>query len=311
MVNSIGVDDVDVITATMTAELSDVYFSKKEGVHHIINILCDLFEEKRLLFLDVYGNLLTPETAKAKYLTVAAANWYAIGWLAAQFSDNCIAIDMGSTSTSVVPVLGGKVRPKGLNDLEKLMVGELIYTGALRTNIISLVSHLPFKGKLVPVSSEYFAQTGDIHLLLGNISERDYIVDTPDGRGITRREASARLARVICGDLEIVPNDEIIEMARYIYRAQIRYVAKGLSRFKRNHNINEDIPVYVMGLGGNFVVVPALKQVGYKDIRLFSDYVGIEASRAAPSFALALMGFELLEGGDSIGCIIKNRRKLE
>ena len=285
------------IAITMTAELSDVYFSKREGVLHIISTIENIFPKENIVLLTVDGKLIATDEAIKNPLEVAAANWYATGWLASKLSENCLVLDTGSTTTSIIPVLNGRVAAKGKNDLEKLMLGELVYTGVLRTNIPAITHYLPYRNTMVPVSSEYFAQSGDVHIILGNITEEQYTVDTPDGRGCSHIEAAARLARVICADLDLVTMDEIHEIAKYIYEKQVKQIIEGLERLFKNHNVNFRLyPAYVTGLGGEFLAKVALGKFGFKDIRRLSDYIGFEAAKATPAYAVALMGLEYLIG---------------
>ncbi|MBS7656254.1 H4MPT-linked C1 transfer pathway protein [Candidatus Bathyarchaeota archaeon] len=287
---------INLLALTMTAELSDVYFSKKEGVLHILNIVENVFSNIDVKVLSVKGKLLTIEEGRKNALEVAAANWFATGWLASKLSKDCVVVDVGSTTTSIIPVLKGEVAAKGLNDLEKLMIGELVYTGVLRTNVAAIVSQVPIKGKLIDVSSEFFAQSGDIHLILGNIKPSDYTVDTPDGRGTSLSEAAARIARVVCADLDLLTLNEAKAIAKYVYKAQIQQIVKGLRKLIKNFPALKFKPAYTAGLGGKILAWKALKKAGFKDLRDLSTFIGVNEAKAAPAFSLALMGAEFLEG---------------
>jgi hypothetical protein len=76
-----------------------------------------------------------------------------------------------------------------------------------------------------PVSSEYFAASADVHLVLGHIASEDYSTDTPDTKEKTRIAALRRLARVVCADL-----DEIGEHGAYQIAAQFWNAQKDLIR---------------------------------------------------------------------------------
>jgi probable H4MPT-linked C1 transfer pathway protein len=287
----------DLINLTMTAELSDVYFSKKEGVNHVLETMERVFSKEEIKVLDFYGNLLSIDKAKEDPLKVAAANWFATGWLVSRLSKDCIAVDVGSTTTSIIPVLNGKVVAKGKNDLEKLAFGELVYTGALRTNVATIVSCIPLRGFLIPVSSEFFAQSGDVHLVLGNLKPEEYIVDTPDGRGVSILEASARIARVLCADLEMLSFNEIKSIANYIYEAQLNQILNGLKMLLKSFKVNFRTKLaYTTGLGREFLASKALKKAGFNHIKDLSDFIGVMGAKATPAFALALMGSEFLKG---------------
>ena len=221
---------LDGVGVTMTAELSDVYTTKREGVNHILSCVFQAFPDVPIYVLNTDAKMMPFEVAKKEPLRVAAANWAATGWLVAKKLKNCVVLDVGSTSTSIIPVVNSKVAARGKTDLDKLICGELVYTGSLRTNVVSIVHSIPVRKGLADVASELFALSGDVHLLLGNITKEDYSSETADGRGKTIPDALARIARVVCADSEMLTKQEIIKMAKYISDKQIKQVVEGLSK---------------------------------------------------------------------------------
>jgi len=293
--NSATIDGVGI---TMTAELSDVYWSKREGVNHILDCATQVFTDVPTFVLNVDAKLISVESARKKPLEVAAANWMATGWMISQMIENCLIVDVGSTTTSVIPVINAKVVAEGRTDLEKLLSGELIYTGALRTNVAAIVNWIPIRGKNASISSELFAQSGDVHLLLNHIREEDYTVETADGRGKTRDEAMARLARVVCADIDMLNEHEIINMARFVFETQVEQIAKGLEQVCEGmkKQLQKDILVVVSGLGRNFLAKKAAEKAGFKKIIDLGELLGVGAAYMSPSVGVALMVASRLEG---------------
>jgi probable H4MPT-linked C1 transfer pathway protein len=289
---------LDGVGLTMTAELSDAYRTKREGVHHILGCLEQVLDGVPGFVLDVEAVLRTVEAARRDPLAVAAANWAATGWMVSQRVRDCIIVDIGSTSTSIIPVVDGEIAARGRNDLEKLMNGELVYTGSLRTNVAAIVDSISLRGGQARVSSELFAQSGDVHLILGNIGGGDYTVDTADGREGTRAEAMARLARVVCADIEMLSEREIVDIAKQVYEGQVEQVAGGLKQvydglkpvFKR------EPPVVVTGLGREFLAKAAAQRVGFREIVDLGEVMGADAALVSPSVGVALMTASRLEG---------------
>lgn len=259
---------VDAVGLTMTAELSDAYQTKREGVAHILSCAQEVFAGLPVFVLDVESSLRSIEAAKSEPLRVAAANWVATGWMVSQGTKTCVIVDVGSTSTSIIPVIDGHVSAVGKTDLQKLMFGELVYSGSLRTNVATIVDSVPLRGGKVRVSSEIFAQSGDIHLILGNIGEGEYTTETADGRGKTRREALARLARVVCADIEMLTEEEIVQIAEYVHREQVEQVAEGLSQvYSRVKSLTpKKVPVVVTGIGKEFIARAAGQKIGVDEI---------------------------------------------
>ncbi len=295
LVNSTDLDGVGV---TMTAELSDAYWTKKEGVNHILDCATQVFTDVPISVLNVEAGLLSLEDARKEPLKVASANWAATGWMISQVIKTCLVVDVGSTTTSIIPIINGKIAAEGRTDLEKLQNGELVYSGALRTNVATIVNFIPIRGRMAGVSSELFAQSGDVHLLLDNIKEREYTAETMDGRGKTKKEAMARLARVVCADIDMLTEQEIVAMTKFVYGKQVEQIARGLTQvYERiKHLIQGKHVVVITGFGRNFLAKKAAEKAGFTDIVDVEDVLGAEAAVVSPSVGVALMVASDLEG---------------
>jgi probable H4MPT-linked C1 transfer pathway protein len=284
-------DTIDVVGVTMTAELSDVYQTKREGVKHILGCVREAFEDVPIYVLNTDASLESHEEALAAPLGVASANWAATGWLVSQYFENCVVVDIGSTSTSIIPVIAGKVAAQGKTDLEKLSCGELVYTGSLRTNLAAIVQSVPVKGAVATVSSELFALSGDVHIIIGNITSEQYTSETADGRGKTRPEAFARLARLVCADTQMLTEQELTTLAQYIYEKQVQQVTAGLTQvYKRAKKLaSTKVPVLVAGLGKDFLARKAAERVGADVVMDLGELLPKEGSFAVPAVGVALM----------------------
>jgi probable H4MPT-linked C1 transfer pathway protein len=307
-----GNAEVDGVGLTMTAELSDAYQTKREGVTHVLACAAEAFAGLPVFVLDVASSLRSMEAAKSEPLKVAAANWAATGWMVAQLVKTCVAVDVGSTSTSIIPVVDGRVSAAGKTDLEKLMVGELVYTGSLRTNVAAIVGSVPLRGGTARVSSELFAQSGDVHLVLGDIAEGEYTTATADGRGRTRREALARLARVVCADIEMLTEEEIVQIARYVRERQVEQVAEGLSQvYSRVKSLaTAEVPVVVTGIGKEFVARAAAQKIGVGEI------IDLEKVCLGDAFVYRMhnspsLQSDLVKGSPAVGVALMVASKLE
>jgi probable H4MPT-linked C1 transfer pathway protein len=215
-----------------------------------------------------------------------------------QLTENCVVVDAGSTTTSIIPLINGVVSAAGKTDMEKLLNGELVYTGCLRTNVAAIVNSLPVRGGVCQVSSELFATSGDVHLILGNITEEEFTVETADGKGKTRMEALARLARVVCADVEMLSEQEIVDIAQYIYDKQVAQVANGLSqvynRIKQSPEV--EFAAVVTGLGKNFLARAAAQKIGFPSIVDLDELVQSDMANASAAVGVALMTASKLIG---------------
>jgi hypothetical protein len=252
-------EKIDAIGVSMTAELVDAYKTKKEGVIDIATKSDNFFSVPvgfvgQEGILDISGVLKDP-------MKVAAANWIATAPLAAKIEPDCILIDIGSTTTDIIPIINGQECAKGRSDLERLKTGELVYSGTLRTNVATIAEKVPLDGTMVRIASELFAITADIHLILGNIIEKDYSCDTMDGTGKSVDECMRRISRIVCGDLDVLNQEEITDIAEYIYSVQVKRITEALLEVSERNNIYN---VVTTGIGMDIIGYRACESAGLR-----------------------------------------------
>ena len=146
---------------TMTGEIADCFSDRREGVKHIVGSCSLAAGENEVVFYSVDGTLLGADKAIHQPLQVAASNWHALARFAGSLapSRRSWLIDIGSTTTDIVPLAYGQPIPQGMTDWDRLLCGELS-TGIERTPIPALVRSLPHRGITRPVASECFATSG-------------------------------------------------------------------------------------------------------------------------------------------------------
>ena len=207
---------------TMTAELSQAFRTKREGVGFVLDALESVFSSDSLHVYTVPGEFVRPQAARSRSLEVAASNWSAMArWVARRIS-SCILVDVGSTTTDLIPIVEGEVRAEGKTDPDRLRSGELVYTGSIRTPVEAVATRVPLGSGSAGVSAEGFALMGDVHVWLGRLSPEDFTSPTPDGRPATREYAGERLARVVCGDREVLDEQAITGIAMAACRSAAR-----------------------------------------------------------------------------------------
>ncbi len=265
----------DIVAVTMTAELSDAYKTKAEGVRHILGCVGDV-TDSRVYVLSNNGELLSIKGAKRDPYSVASANWIASAIYIAKNFKTGILIDTGSTTTDIIPFKNGKIIAKGRNDTERLQNDELLYTGALRTNISEILNSVPVNGKKTKTASEFFANTADVYRVLGNITEKQYTCETADNRGKSKKECMARLARIVCADMNTLSGNEIMEIADYTKEKQIMQISDSIKKISRKYKIRNAI---ITGTG-KFLAFEAAKRAGIAEIT---------ESDIDPTLALAFM----------------------
>ncbi|HTY14099.1 MAG TPA: hydantoinase/oxoprolinase family protein [Methanoregulaceae archaeon] len=212
----------DRAAVVMSGELADCFINKIEGIRWICSQVSDAFPGAVF-----YGTDARFHQGPVREL--AAANWLVSADFLRERYPESVLVDIGSTTTDIIP-LSRFDNLLGLGDLERLQRGYLLYTGMLRTTIPALVRSVTIDGNDTPVSSEYFACSGDAHLLLGHIDPKNYTTATPDGKGTDLDATRRRLARVVCADPEEIGTDGIARIALAFCRAQEDLISAGIRR---------------------------------------------------------------------------------
>jgi probable H4MPT-linked C1 transfer pathway protein len=277
--------DIAAHAVTMTAELSQMFRTKREGVAFVLDAITTAFPSVQVRVFTVDGRFVSDREARLDPLAVGAANWAATARVAAWRHPDAVLIDIGTTSTDVIPIAGGAVVAVGFTDPERLASGELVYTGGVRTPAEAIARRVPFRGRLAGVSAEGFALAGDAHLWRGTLSPGDYTSPTPDGRPATREFAGERLARVVCADREMLDDAGISAIAGALAHAQIQQVAEAIRRVAARH---PSLRTAVVTGVGEFLASAAAAVAGLAVVPLASD-IGDAAARCAPAASVALL----------------------
>jgi hypothetical protein len=286
LARAVGAQSGDAHAVTMTAELSQAFRTKRDGVRFVLDHVLAAFPDALVRVHTVDGRFIDAAAAREAPLAVAAANWAATARLVGQSWPNAVLIDVGSTTTDITPIVDGAIAARGRTDPERLREGELVYTGALRTPAEAIASTVPLRGGPAGVAAEGFAVAGDVHLWRGQLAPSDYSIPTPDGRPATREFAGERLARVVCADRDMLDEDAISVIADSLWAAQVDRIAGAIARIVRREAWAERGPAVVTGLG-DFLAAEAARRAGLQVTHL-SERWG-RAARHAPAAAIALL----------------------
>ncbi len=290
--NHFTLDIIDIISITITAELSDAFQTKREGIITILKALEQVFDKEKMFFINVDGIFLEFSEVLHNPHSIAAANWVSTALFLGYYVSKAILIDAGSTTIDIIPILNSIPVNVGRNDVERIMYHELIYTGGLRATIPSITHFVPYKGKLIRISFEKFALVSDVHLILQNISEKEYINETADNRSKSLENCYARLSRIICMDIETISKEELTTIAHYIYQKQLELIKSEMQLFikslhKRLPEFKKSIPFIITGLSADFLIKKVLNELGYSQIKYYDEVTKIPEKISSSAFAIA------------------------
>jgi len=276
---------------TMTGEMVDLFPDREAGVSTLVEHLGEALGPD----VQFFGGSEWLESAKAKraWQQVASANWLATAQCIARCVDEALLIDIGSTTTDVIPIRAGRVDARARTDAARLETSELIYLGVVRTPLCALAQRVRFRGGASNVMNEWFATSADVYRLTGELDARFDQHDAADHRGKDRPATCARLARMIGRDAREAAEAEWIELARTFRDAQVRLIADGVQEVLAASALSIEAPVIAAGCG-DFLVREIARRLHRTciDIDRVLDMNGRVAHWArtcAPSVAVALL----------------------
>jgi probable H4MPT-linked C1 transfer pathway protein len=278
---------------TMTGELVDLFDNRAEGVARLIEAMAQAFPGDRLLIYGGAAGFLAPEAAAGRPVDIASANWHAGVRFAAGHLAQGLFVDIGSTTSDIVPFRDGAVRAAGAGDGERLAAEELVYTGATRTPVMAVAEEVPFQGARQGLMAEVFATMADVHRLTGGLPEDADQLPAADGRDKSVLASSRRLARMLGRDLESAAPDAWARVAGYLAERQLQRLWQACQRVLSRDLLDHDAPLVAAGVG-RFLAPELARRLGRPMIDFGQLVEGppeaVEgAARSAPATAVALL----------------------
>jgi (4-(4-[2-(gamma-L-glutamylamino)ethyl]phenoxymethyl)furan-2-yl)methanamine synthase len=273
----------------MTGELADTFASRADGVEKLTAAAV-----RELGGVAIYAGragFVAPERAARHVEDIASGNWHATAALVAKRERAALLIDMGSTTTDIVPVANGAIAARAYTDAERLAAGELVYTGLVRSFVMAVAERAPFAGAWTALIHENFATMADVHRLLGNLEEGADQMPTADGRGKTPQASRARLARMVGRDADGA--EDYIALARWFAEAQIRTIVDAAMLVLSRGDLEARAPIVAAGIGTKIIAEVARRlgraHVGFETLLDVAAGARAQASLCAPAAALALL----------------------
>jgi (4-(4-[2-(gamma-L-glutamylamino)ethyl]phenoxymethyl)furan-2-yl)methanamine synthase len=279
---------------TMTGELADTFSSRAEGVERLTAAALHELAPSRVIVYAGRAGFVAASDAANHVSDIASANWFASASLVGRLIESSLFMDMGSTTTDIVPIVNGAVAACGYTDAERLAKGELVYTGLVRSFLMATAEQVPFAGSWTNLIHENFSNMADVHRILGTLPDGADQMASSDGRAKTLDASEARLARIVGRDSDDADSTAWIALARYFAEAQIRSVTDGSMLVLSRGDLPASAPVVGAGIGAGL-----LREVARRLSRDYIDFntlievspdVGSTVSSVAPAASVAILG---------------------
>ena len=283
------------LAVTMTGELADCFSSRAEGVEYIVKSVVAATDGRHLRFYRTDGKFVAAPVATREPNLVASSNWHALGQYATRWAKGTgIVIDVGSTTTDILPITDGKLANIGQDDTQRLIHSELVYTGVERSSVAGIVRNVPYHGEHCPVMNELFATSGDVFLLTDDLTESKSNRRTADGEPATKSAARRRLGRMIgAADGEFNHRDAAL-IAQHVVDAQVQLISDALHVVETR--LDESPQHMIIAGQGEFLAARVIRTLGLHEKRKvisLGKRLGPRVSRAAPAYALAKIAEEV------------------
>lgn len=281
------------LALTMTGELADCFTTKAEGVAHILKAFTVAADGRHTRVYLTNGKLVSLQTALRQPLLAAASNWHALASFAGRYVPEGVGllIDIGSTTCDFIPLVDSLPITIGKTDTNRMINGELIYTGIQRAPVCAVANLVPWRGRKCPLAQELFATMWDVYLTLGDLPEEPNSKFTADGRPATKAAARDRLARAICADREVFTEHDAKVMAESLAQSQLLKIAAIATQLVAR--LQQPPHTVVISGRGEFLARCVLEKIKLKaNVISLGRELGPELSYCAPAHALAVLARE-------------------
>lgn len=290
-----GFSSAEMLAVTMTAELADCFATKADGIDRVLRTIEVVAGKRPIRVWQTSGEFVSTQEARDEPRLTAAANWHAQATFVGRLvpSGSALLIDIGSTTTDIIPLINGLPMPTGRTDIERLQSGELVYCGVRRTPLCALTDCVPLGETNCAVAAELFATIFDVYLLLGDIPENAADRLTANGRPATLSAAHDRIARSIGGDITELTTADTRRIAEHIAAAQLRRLCDAAERVaSRMPGPCENVLVSGSGAFLARRVAAQTPRLQSATITALPELFGPRVSDAACAFAVAKLAAE-------------------
>ena len=275
---------------TMTGEMSDLFVTRADGLAGIAQRLRALLAGNIALYAGRTGWAAVDE-ARTRAEDIASANWLATATWLSTVLPQALLVDVGSTTSDLIVIAGG-IATHSRSDADRLISGELVYAGVVRTPLMALAPAIDFMGRRHRLMAEHFATSADVWRLLGELPAHADSYPTADGGPRTPEASARRLARMVGRDLGEGTMDDWCALAAAFADAQLGALVEACRELPGMVALAPEAPVVCAG-AGRFVAARLAHVLGRPAITLGSLLADIapdcadRVTTCAPAVAVA------------------------
>ena len=281
---------------TMTGEMVDLFPNRNTGVIEIARFMREELAGGSVRFYRGDRAFVASDGVALHASEIASANWRASVDLVASHIAAGVFVDIGSTTTDIIAIVDGQPRFRGRDDYSRLLSGELVYSGLVRTPLMAVLDRVAFRGEVVPIVAEHFATMADVYRVLGELPEHADQHPSADGAEKTAFASARRIARMIGRDVESATSNDWRVLAQSFRSAQLSRIKSALDRVAARANLAQSVTLIGAGVGAFLVREIAHEQA--RSYRSFAELLRLNGpaedtvTDVAPAVAVALLARE-------------------
>ncbi|HBN08388.1 MAG TPA: hypothetical protein DD435_06995 [Cyanobacteria bacterium UBA8530] len=276
------------------------YADFEEAHRHTVAILSKELPQSRLLGLEGKEYALS-EAAKISgkdCARFAGTKFFGSAFLASKILPDGLSLDTGTTSTDIIPLVGGKIDPESLVDptafhLRRMASGRLCWIGLTATPLDYIAREIETKfGKYSLFPRLGYSEA--IAAILEFVPPELARLHAYGGLYPSKEEAFFPLAQAVGGDRILLDPEKLEALAKALHQEMIKRVALSIEKVSKDVHLKKKIAV-VSGLGREAIARKALLQAGFMEEDIFDldSILGRDhLASASSAYGLALMAAE-------------------
>lgn len=245
---------------TMTGEMVDLFANREDGVMRIAAEVASALAPHggtgSIAFYAGDAGWCSAVDVATHWEAIASANWLATARYAAlHLAKNAgeqaegLLIDIGSTTTDLIALRGGRVLTTARTDAQRLASGELVYHGVVRTPLCALARRIAWRGVPHNVMNEFFATSADVYRLTGELDAAHDLHPPADNAGKDLPATRQRLARMIGLDARDGLDADWLAFAHAWRVSQISELRGQVRRVMDTHGLGPETVALSAGCG--------------------------------------------------------------
>jgi uncharacterized hydantoinase/oxoprolinase family protein len=286
-----------------------MFRSFADGMRYTGGILKMVFPRQPVYFIRCDSELIRLndvfELPDSEASAFACTNFLGTAILAGKTFNEGLAIDMGTISTSIIPIMKGKVDPMAVYNpagyaQHRYTTGKHVWYGVMHTQL----NYITYQARTRRSTYNLILRSCTTNTLCSLLNLMDPIVanaHVQENNRLAETElAFIRLAETLGLDINSISRDELMEVAKDIYYQLLYKLGEIIRNIVGSMNYHDfgELKVLAAGLGQQSFIIPALLSCGFERSQVITVAEDKQSNlwTATSVYGLALVALEKIIG---------------